>query len=74
MSAPRWLTFREAARVAGRSVRSLHSWRSAGMETKLDDRRRRIVREDELLEHKRRHLKANPVHQQRMRTQERDTP
>ena len=74
MNGARLLTFRQAALVAGRSVRTLHSWRVAGMATSFDAKGRRVVREDEVLRHKRIHLRANPVHQQRMRAAERDTP
>ncbi|WP_105567142.1 hypothetical protein [Microbacterium halophytorum] len=74
MGAPRMLTFRQAAKVAGRSVRSLHNWRAAGMVTTLNDKGHRVVHEEELMKHKRIHLRANPVHAQRLRNRVRDTP
>lgn len=67
MTGPRMLTFRQASQLLGCTIRTLHNWKTAGMRTTLNDRGRRVVREDELRKHHRRHLLANPVHQNRMR-------
>lgn len=77
MTRVRMLTFRTAAKAAGCTVRTLHNWKTAGMVTHLDERGRRIVAEDELMMHKRIHLRANPAHRYRMRraeAEECDTP
>ena len=67
MSAPRWLTFRQASETVGRNIRTLHRWQRDGMPTSLDDRGRRIVREDILRAEHRKRLKSWPAHQYRMR-------
>ena len=70
------LTYREAARRVGRSVRTVNRWRRHGMPMTWESRdgqRFRVVREDVLLAWMRDRLKANPAHQYRMRKL-RDTP
>jgi len=73
------LTYREAARRVGRSVRTVNRWRRHGMPMTWESRdgqRCRVVREDVLLQWMRAALKANPAHQYRMRRlrDTRDTP
>ena len=62
---PRQLTYDEAAKVAGVAVATLKDWRRDGMPMGTDTRGRRVVREDVLLEWKRRKLKANPTRRRR---------
>ena len=62
-----WLTYRDAARRVGRSVRAIKRWRAHGMPMSFDARGRRIVDEQTLLEWFRARLAADPVHQARMR-------
>lgn len=61
-----WLTYREAARRVGRSVRTIKRWRRAGMPMRLENGFRQ-VRLDILQTWYRRKLKAWPTHQYRMR-------
>ncbi|EYT55800.1 hypothetical protein H490_0103970 [Leucobacter sp. UCD-THU] len=67
MGAVQWLTYREAARRVGRSVRTIKRWVKDGMPAGWDDQGRRIMREDVLLAELRRRLDAWPPHQHRVR-------
>lgn len=60
------LTYREAARRVGRSIRTIKRWRKGGMPMGWDHGRR-VVDEPTLLAWYRARLTADPVHQQRLR-------
>lgn len=65
-----WHTYRSAAKLVGRSERTIKNWRIWGMPMSwqiIDGQRTRVVRQDVLQEHFRKHLAASPVHQYRMR-------
>jgi transposase len=64
------LTYREAARMVRRSVRTIKRWRSSGMPMTWETRhgqRVRVVDEDLLFATLRDRLDANPAHQYRLR-------
>lgn len=61
-----WLTYREAARRVGRSVRTIRRWKRNGMQTVLRDGRR-YVEEETLLAWWRDRMTAWPPHQYRIR-------
>lgn len=71
----RFLTYRQAAKRVGRSVRTINRWRRGGMpmgwETR-DGEKVRVVREDILLAWWRDRLDNWPTHQYRMRAKLRD--
>jgi hypothetical protein len=74
MGAVKWHTYRSAAKRVGRSVRTIRYWREWGMPMSwkvIGGQRTRVVREDVLLKHFRQHLKNSPVHQYRLRAQQR---
>lgn len=65
-----WLTYNEAAKRIGRSRSSIHNWRRDGMPMRwrnTPDGPERIVDESVLLAWFREKLRADPVHQARMR-------
>ncbi len=68
-----WLNYAQAAKRVGRSDRCIRMWQRQGMpmqwRTSQDGQRERIVDQEDLLSWFRQKLKADPVHQQRMRTQ-----
>lgn len=63
----RMLTYAVAAKKLGRSVRTLKRWQKEGMPTALDDRGRRLVRQDVAEGWMRRKLNNWPPHQYRLR-------
>jgi phage terminase Nu1 subunit (DNA packaging protein) len=63
----RLLTYRQAARRVGRSVRTVKRWRHDGMPVSADYSGRVWVREDILLAWWRDRLDADPAHQYRLR-------
>lgn len=70
---PVWLTYREAAKRVGRSIRAINRWRRAGHLTmrweERDGRRVRVVEQEALLACFRERLQSNPAWQWKMRTE-----
>lgn len=66
-----YLTYREAARLTGRSIRSINRWRRGGMPMTWESRngqRVRVVEKTVLQAWFRQRLSSNPAHQWKMRT------
>ncbi|QUY60882.1 Hypotetical protein [Gulosibacter molinativorax] len=61
------LTTRQAARRVNRHIRTIHRWRSEGMEVDFDKVGHMHVDLDELLDWYRHKTVANPVHKYRLR-------
>lgn len=66
-----WLTYREAARRVHRSTDTIRRWKRRGMPMRFDALGRRVVDEKVLLSWFRERLKADPVHQARLRARAR---
>lgn len=61
------LTYRQAAKKTGRSIRTIKRWRRAGMPMTLNASGMRVVEERILLRWWRDRMKAWPPHQYRLR-------
>lgn len=68
-----WLTYKQAAKRVGRSVRTVKRWRRSGMPMTFNSAGERIVQEPVLLAWWRERLDAWPTHQYRLRAL-RNTP
>lgn len=62
-----WLTYRGAAARIRRSERTIKRWAAEGLSGRTDSAGRRVFRESDLLDEKRRRMMSNPVHKHRMR-------